>query len=147
MALEPTLYVFDGYNLMHASGIDTREELVDRLSSFVAGRGARGVVVFDGAGEERRLGSLEIRFAVHADDLIERIAAERRLAERVAVVSSDAAIRETAGPIVQRIPSRSFAGELEAEKPPPASPAGRFRVEDKLDATTRAKLEEWRRRR
>jgi predicted RNA-binding protein with PIN domain len=147
MALEPTLYIFDGYNLMHASGLETREELVDRLSSFVAGRGARGVVVFDGVGEERRLGPLDIRFAAHADDLIERLAAGRRLDERVAVVSSDAAIRETAGPIVERIPSRSFARELAAEKPPPPSPAGRFKVEDKLDAETRAKLEEWRRRR
>lgn len=144
---EPTLYVFDGYNLLHAAGLASREELIDRLASYVAGRGARGVVVFDGVGEDRRLGPLEVRYALHADDLVERIVARHRLYERVAVVSSDAAIRETAGPIVQRIPSSRFARELADERPPPPSPAARFTVEEKLDPATRAKLEEWRRRR
>ena len=50
---EPTLYLFDGYNLLHAGSFGDRDELVDTLASFVAGRGARGVVVFDGVGEER----------------------------------------------------------------------------------------------
>ena len=99
---ERTLYVFDGYNLLHAGTSDSRDELVDRLAGFVALRGARGVVVFDGEGEERRVGSLEVRFARHADTLVERLAAERRGSERVAVVSSDAAVRETAGPWVER---------------------------------------------
>ncbi len=144
---DPTLYLFDGYNLLHASPIVSRGELVDRLASFVGARGARGVIVFDGVGEEQRVGPLEVRFAAHADELIERLAAERRLEERVAVVSSDAAIRETAGPIVERIPSARFARELGAERPPPPSPEGRFRVEDSLDDETRAKLEEWRRKR
>lgn len=147
MALEATLYLFDGYNLLHAGAARDREQLVDALASFVGSRGARGVVVFDGAGEERSVGALEVRFAEHADDVIERLAAERRLAERVAVVSSDAQIRETAGPIVERIPSRRFARELASSRPPPPGPAGRFQVEDKLDPETRAKLEAWRRRR
>lgn len=144
---DPTLYLFDGYNLLHASPIVSRDELVDRLASFVGARGARGVIVFDGVGEEQRVGPLEVRFVAHADELIERLAAERRLEERVAVVSSDVAIRETAGPIVERIPSSRFARELGAERPPPPSPAGRFRVEDSLDDETRARLEEWRRKR
>jgi predicted RNA-binding protein with PIN domain len=147
MALEPTLYLFDGYNLLHAGAGDDREQLVDLLASFVAGRGARGVVVFDGAGEERRVGRLEVRYAAHADDVIERLAAERRLAERVAVVSSDAAIRETAGPIVERIPSREFARRLAGGPRPRPGEQGRFQLEGRLDDETRAKLEEWRRRR
>jgi predicted RNA-binding protein with PIN domain len=144
---EPTYYVFDGYNLMRAGDIESRDELVDRLAGFVALRGARGVVVFDGVGGDRRLGPLEVRFAEHADDLVERIAAERRGQERVAVVSSDAAIRETAGPWVERLSSRSFARELAGERPPPPSPAGRSKVEDALDPETRERLERWRRRR
>ena len=37
------LYVFDGYNLLHAGAGDSRDELVDRLAGFVArSRGARG---------------------------------------------------------------------------------------------------------
>lgn len=147
MALEPTLYLFDGYNLLHAGAAEARDQLVDALASFVAGRGARGVVVFDGVGEPRRIGALEVRFAEHADDVIERLAAERRLDERVAVVSSDVQIRETAGPIVERIPSRRFARDLTAARPPAPGAEGRFQVEGKLDLETRAKLEEWRRRR
>ena len=142
---EPTYYIFDGYNLMRAAAIESRDELVDRLAGFVALRGARGVVVFDGVGEDRELGPLDVRFAEHADDLVERIAAERRSRERVAVVSSDAAIRETAGPWVERLSSSSFARQLAAERPPPPSLAGRSRVEDALDSETREKLERWRR--
>ena len=144
---EATLYLFDGYNLIHAGAADDRDQLVHLLSSYVAARGARGVVVFDGVGESLRVGRLEVHFAAHADDVIERLAAERRLDERVAVVSSDAAIRETAGPIVERIPSSQFLRELMGTRVPSPDPAGRFRIEDALDTETRAKLEEWRRRR
>jgi predicted RNA-binding protein with PIN domain len=146
---EPTLYLFDGYNLMRAGGIEDRADLVDSLAGFVALRGARGVVVFDGVGEERQIGALEIRFAAHADDLIERLAAERRGAERVGVVSTDAAIRTTAGPWVERIPSRSFLREMRAERPKEATagPASRSKVEDRLDAGVRERLERWRRER
>ncbi len=147
MALEPTLYLFDGYNLLHAGAGADRDQLVDLLASFVAARGVRGVVVFDGVGESRQIGQLEVRFAEHADDVIERLAAERRLDERVAVVSSDAAIHQTAGPIVERVASRDFARELAGARPPVRDPAGRFQLEDKLDPETRARLEEWRRRR
>ena len=45
---DPTLYLFDGYNLLHAGDFADRDELVDALASFVAARGARGFVVFDG---------------------------------------------------------------------------------------------------
>jgi len=72
---EPTLYLFDGYNLLHAGSFGDRNELVDTLASFVAGRGVRGVVVFDGVGEERAIGPLQIRYTAHADDLLERLAA------------------------------------------------------------------------
>ena len=50
---ETTLYLFDGYNLLNAGAFRDRGELVDLLASYVAGEGAKGVVVFDGAGEER----------------------------------------------------------------------------------------------
>jgi predicted RNA-binding protein with PIN domain len=146
---EPTLYLFDGYNLMRAGGIEERGDLVDSLAGFVALRGARGVVVFDGVGEERQVGALDVRFAAHADDLIERLAAERRGAERVGVVSTDAAIRTTAGPWVERIPSRAFLRELWAERPKQAKagPSSRSKVEDRLDPDVRDRLERWRRER
>jgi len=74
----PTLYLFDGYNLMHAGGIEDVRELTDLLASFVALRGARGVLVFDGVGPETAHGPLEVRYAPNADTLIERLAADHR---------------------------------------------------------------------
>ena len=34
---EPTLYLFDGFNLLHAGGFRSPEELRDVLASWVAG--------------------------------------------------------------------------------------------------------------
>jgi len=143
---EPGLYVFDGYNLLHAGAFGSRDDLVDRLAGYVAVRGARGIVVFDGAGEDRSLGSLDVRFAADADEVIERLVAGARTAERVAVVSSDGAIRETAGPLVERIPSARFARELEQETPEKwRSGPDWSRIEDVLDPSVRSRLEAWRR--
>ena len=70
------LYLFDGYNILHAGKFRDQRELVDRLAGFVALKGARGVVVFDGAGEDAVVGPLEVRFAQPADSLLERLAAQ-----------------------------------------------------------------------
>ena len=78
MRLDPSLYLFDGSNLFHAGPFRDREELTDLLASFVAVRGARGVIVFDGHGEERRIGPLTVLYAAHADAVLERLAAEHR---------------------------------------------------------------------
>lgn len=144
---DPTFYVFDGSNLMHAGELRSREELVDRLASFVATRGVRGVVVFDGVGDERGIGRLSVRFALHADDLIERLAAERRTEERVAVVSSDRAIEHATGKLVKHDDAAAFMAELSAEAPPPPDAQSRLKVEDSLPPDVRAKLERLRRER
>jgi predicted RNA-binding protein with PIN domain len=136
------LYLFDGYNLLHAGGFADARELVDRLAGFVALRGARGIVVFDGAGEDAEIGPLAVRYAPHADTLLERLAAEHRATQEVKLVSSDAAIRETSGVQVQKLRSAEFLAEL-----PPAEHTERRRSElhDRLDAETLAKLERLRR--
>ena len=139
---EPTLYLFDGYNLLHAGAFADVRELRDRLASFVALRGARGVVVFDGGGVEEQHGPLEVRYAPHADALLERLAAEHRETERVCLVSSDAAIRGTSGQEVRKISSRIFLGSLDSPRHHEESPS---RVSDRLDAETRARLERLRR--
>jgi predicted RNA-binding protein with PIN domain len=141
------LYLFDGHNLLHAGSLESPRELIDRLASFVALQGARGVVVFDGHGEDQAHGPLEVRYARHADDLLERLAAEHRGSERVVIVSSDRGIRLTAGQEVSQVPAPRFLDELErvlAAKPPHVPDS---KVEDALDPTTKARLEEWRRRR
>jgi predicted RNA-binding protein with PIN domain len=143
---EPTLYLFDGHNLLHAGEFGGHAELVDTLASFVAGRGARGVVVFDGKGEEREIGPLSVRYAAHADDLLERLAAAHRGDERVCLVSSDAAVRGVSGQEVRKLSSRLFLAELEPEQHrehEQRSAGGR--VGDLLDAETREQLERLRR--
>ena len=143
---EPTLYLFDGYNLLHAGAFADRDELVDMLASFVAGRGARGIVVFDGVGEERAIGPLLIRFTAHADDLLERLAAENRRSELVCVVSSDHAVRWTSGQEVRKLASKAFLSDLQrAEHVDHERQGAGGRVGDRLDAKTREQLERLRR--
>ena len=139
---DPTLYLFDGYNLLHAGQFEDVRELTDQLASFVAMRGVRGVVVFDGVGQDRELGPLQVRYAEHADALIERLAAENRDAERVFLVSSDAAVRGTSGQEVGKLSSKTFLRELG-----PARHVERRsgHLGDRLDDDTRAKLERMRR--
>jgi predicted RNA-binding protein with PIN domain len=139
---EPTLYLFDGYNLLHAGPFDDPRELVDRLASFVALHGARGVVVFDGHGEERTRGPVEVRYAEHADALLERLAAENRGTETVCLVSSDSAVRGTSGQEVQKRSSKNFFIELDE---PAHGEVSRYRVGDRVDEETRKRLERLRR--
>ncbi|HET7744374.1 MAG TPA: NYN domain-containing protein, partial [Gaiellaceae bacterium] len=109
---DPTLYLFDGHNLLHAGEFAGHGELIDTLASYVAQHGARGVVVFDGQGDEREVGPLSVRYAPHADDVLERLAAEHRHSELVRLVSSDAVIRGVSGQEVQTLSSRLFLAEL-----------------------------------
>ncbi len=140
---EPTLYLFDGSNLFHAGGFTDREELVDRLASFVAEKGALGVLVFDGHGADREVGPLSVRFAPHADDVLERLAAEHRDRESVLVVTSDAAVRGTAGQEVGKRGSQAFLAELDTTRGHREDSTSRVR--DRLDPETRERLERLRR--
>ena len=139
---EPTLYLFDGYNLLHAGEFADARELRDRLASFVALKGARGVLVFDGVGTDQRHGSLEVRYVAHADALLERLAADHRGTERVCVVTSDTTVLGTSGQEVARVSSSAFLRELE---PTRQEDARRSRVRDRIDDETRARLERLRR--
>jgi predicted RNA-binding protein with PIN domain len=143
---EPTLYLFDGYNLLHAGDFGEPRELIDTLASFVAGRGVRGVVVFDGAEEERQVGSLSVRYAAHADDLLERLAAQHRHAELVCIVSSDDAVRRVSGQEVRKLTSQLFLADLQPASHREQEQRGSgSRVGDRLDPEVRARLERLRR--
>ena len=139
---EPTLYLFDGYNLLHASGLGDARELRDLLASFVALKGARGVVVFDGVGDLVGQGPLEVEYAPHADAVLERLAAEHRSTHDVILVSSDSAVRGTSGLQVQKVSSQNFLGDLEPAAGPGQPPSD---LRDRLDAETLARLERLRR--
>jgi predicted RNA-binding protein with PIN domain len=139
---EPTLYLFDGYNVLHAGTFSDVRELVDTLASFVAVRGARGVVVFDGVGTDVVRGALEVRYGEHADAVLERLAAENRNRERVCLVSSDSAVRGTSGQEVMKLSSQAFVADLTSvqHQDPPARGLG-----PRLDDETRERLERLRR--
>jgi predicted RNA-binding protein with PIN domain len=139
---EPTLYLFDGYNLLHAGDWHDVRELTDTLASFVALKGARGVVVFDGAGVEAEYGPLEVRYAPHADTLLERLAAEHRATQRVCLVSSDVTVRGTSGQEVTKVSSSTFLRDL---APAHHEEDRRLALEDRIDEETRRRLEELRR--
>jgi predicted RNA-binding protein with PIN domain len=139
---DPTLYLFDGYNLLHAGDYRDVRELVDRLASFVAQQGARGVVVFDGHGEELDRGPLQVRYAPDADTMLERLAAEHRGKEQVCLVSSDLAVRGTSGVEVRKLSSKTFLRDLGSTEHEERAP---LRLGERLDEETRAKLEKLRR--
>lgn len=139
---DPTLYLFDGYNLLHAGGFKDARELVDRLADFVALQGARGIVVFDGVGDEMTRGPLEVRYAKDADSLLERLAAEHRARELVCLVSSDFAVRGTSGQEVRSLSSRTFLRDLSETRHEERAPS---HLADRLDPETRERLERLRR--
>jgi predicted RNA-binding protein with PIN domain len=139
---EPTLYLFDGYNLLHAGAFASPEELRDVLASWVAAQGAKGVLVFDGHGPDASFGSLGVRYAEDGDALLERLAAEERDRQQVCVVSSDAAVRGTAGQKVRHLSSETFVSELSR---PAHADRARGDLRDRLDPKTLAELERRRR--
>ena len=123
---EPTLYLFDGYNLLHAGALSAdRRELVDVLASFVASKGARGIVVFDGVGDDERARAARGAVRPDADTLLERLAAEHRSprAGAARVLGRDRARHRRARgcePLVADVPARPRAG-------PPGTRPGRAR--------------------
>jgi predicted RNA-binding protein with PIN domain len=139
---DTTLYLFDGYNLLHAGSYRDPRELIDTLAGFVAMEGARGIVVFDGVGRNTRLGRLEIRYAEDADTALERLAAEHRARENVCLVSSDAAVRGTSGHEVQKLSSKTFLRDLPAAR---HEDSPRSSLADRLDPETLERLERLRR--
>ena len=139
---DPTLYLFDGWNLLHAGGFRDPRELIDRLASFVGTSGARGILVFDGTGPDERIGLLEIRFAEHADALLERLAAEHRSRDEVCIVSSDSVIRGVSGQEVRTVSSQRFLSDADKVV---HSEGGHLRLGDRVDDKTRERLERLRR--
>jgi predicted RNA-binding protein with PIN domain len=139
---DTTLYLFDGYNLLHAGSYRDPRDLIDTLAGFVAMEGARGIVVFDGVGQNTKLGRLEVRYAENADAALERLAAENRAREYVCLVSSDLAVRGTSGHEVRKLSSKTFLRDL-----PAAEHRGgrKSSLADRLDPKTLERLERLRR--
>ena len=143
--LSPTLYLFDGYNLLHAGDYaDQREADRHARRRFVAMRGARGVLVWDGVGVDAEMGPLSVRYAPHADAVLERLARRASRQRRVVcLVSSDFAVRGHVGPggaeaIVADVPRATCSSRATASRTAPVSATS-------LDDETRERLERLRR--
>lgn len=165
-----TVYIVDGYNVLHAlfRGADKeeifarRDWLADRLASFAALRGARAVLVFDGRGPQStsstpvRGAPVEVVFAggrFTADTLIARRIAGREADTQVVVVSADQEVQRTASRAgVSRMTPLEFERELtgddrhnrQALDSAPDSTRMPSRLEDKVDPETLRRLEELR---
>jgi predicted RNA-binding protein with PIN domain len=105
-------------------------------------RGARGIVVFDGVGEDYDRGPLQVRHAAHADTLLESLAADHRAHRQVTLVTSDSTVAAAAGGDVAKLSSQTFIRDLESHSLPAEPPRG---LAGKLDEETRARLERLRR--
>ncbi len=161
-----TLYIVDGYNVLHALFRGAGKEeifarrgwLADRLASFAALQGARAVLVFDGRGALStssvpiRGAPVEVAFAggrFTADTLIARRIAEQPADVRVVVVSADQEVQRAASRAgVSRMTPPELAAQL-AENPQsgqaldsaPDSTTMPSRLEDKVDPETLRRLQ------
>ena len=139
---EPTLYLFDGFNLLHAGGFETRASCATCSPASSPRRAPRASSSSTESGATRPSARSRCAAPTHADPLLEKLAAENRATRNVCVVSSDSAVRGTAGRQVQTLSSQTFLHDLEptlldAERP------GQLR--DRLDPETLARLERMRR--
>ena len=163
-----TLYIVDGYNVLHAlfRGADKeeifarRDWLADRLASFAAVHGAKAVLVFDGHGPQStssvpfKGAPVEVCFAggrFTADTLIARRIAEQQADIAVVVVSADQEVQRTASRAgVSRMTPLELGAELlgpgsrQALDSAQDSTTMLSRLEDKVDPETLRRLEEMR---
>ena len=163
-----TVYIVDGYNVLHAlfrgAGKEEifarRDWLADRLASFAAVRGAKAVLVFDGHGPQSsssvpfKGAPVEVCFAggrFTADTLIARRIAEQPADIAVVVVSADQEVQRTASRAgVSRMTPLELGAELlgpdsaQALDTAQDSTTMPSRLEDKVDPETLRKLEEMR---
>ena len=163
-----TLYIVDGYNVLHAlfRGADKaeifarRDWLADRLASFAAVRGAQAVLVFDGHGP-RSTSSVPIKGApvqvcfaggrFTADTLIARRIAVQPADVAVVVVSADQEVQRTAARAgVSRMTPQELGAEFlgsgggQPLDSAPESTRMPSRLEDKVDPETLRRLQEMR---
>ncbi len=164
-----TVYIVDGYNVLHALFQGARKEeifarrdwLTDQLAGFAALRGATAVLVFDGHGPRSsscspiRGAPVEVCFAggrFTADTLIARRIAEQPADVSVIVVSADQEVQRTAAKAgVSRMTPRELGAELggggeTGQALDSASDSTRMpsRLEDKVDPETLRRLEDLR---
>jgi predicted RNA-binding protein with PIN domain len=161
-----TLFIVDGYNVLHALFRGAAKEeifarsdwLADKLAGFVALRGAQAVLVFDGHGTQSSSSTpikgapVEVCFAggpYTADTLIARRIAQRSADVMVVVVSADQEVQRAASRAgVSRMTPLELGAQLHEsdESLDSSHEASRMpsRLEDKVDPETLRRLKEMR---
>jgi predicted RNA-binding protein with PIN domain len=161
-----TLYIVDGYNVLHAlfprlardELADRRRWLTDQLAGFAALRASEVVLVFDGRGRQATCttpvegAALEVCYsggAFTADTLIARRIAEREADTSVVVVSADQEVQRTATRAgVSRMTPRELGLDITTFSQELDKSVGMSRMrstlEDKVDVETLRKLEKMR---
>lgn len=137
-------YLIDGNNLLGSWGGpavagDGRAEVVRRVAAFCRQRGARAVLVFDGAPfrpelGDQNLGRVSLRFAgpgSDADTLIRHLVDTARRPGEIVVVTSDKAVysyARTRGASVLRAHEWNALQRAAEDHGPPARRTGRRRT-------------------
>ena len=133
---DPTLYLFDGYNILHAGGFRSPARARRSARGLRRRQGARGIVVFDGAGTTER--SAASRCATRRRGRPAR-AARRRApgdgARLPRLLRLD--VRGTAGRAVEQRSSSSLPRP--DFEPPRTAGRGPSRLGDRVDDETRAR--------
>jgi len=130
----------DGQRFLYDVWLEVAEPERDEIEAALDYREV--VAIVREVADARAYRLLESLAAAVADALLERLAAERRGREQVAVVSSDTAVLGTSGIEVRKLSSQTFLAEL-ARPRQAAGPRGDLR--DRLDPATLAALERLRR--
>jgi predicted RNA-binding protein with PIN domain len=152
------IYIIDGDNVAHTAGRGpdherNRDSLVTDIAGWASRTGVQAVVVLDGHGADRRIGSCQVRYSRRetADTVIERLAYRQAAGGEVVVVSSDTVVRHVAQRgSVQAMSAREFLDRVSAAAPPSGterSPERRVRYQlgDAVDPAVRETLERLRR--
>ena len=139
---EPTLYLFDGYNLLHAGGFDDarNSSTSSRASSRCRVREASSSSTASGKSRISARSPCVLRLML----MLSWSASPPSIATTSASVSfpRTRTVRGTSGQDVRTVSSRIFLGDLEPMRPRTHDAS---RVRDRLDDETRAKLERMRR--
>ncbi|KKQ80032.1 MAG: hypothetical protein UT02_C0017G0015 [Parcubacteria group bacterium GW2011_GWC2_38_7] len=90
-------YIIDGYNLLHKTSLDTRDELVKGIADFCHSCNKNAKVVFDGDGDvEFASTRVQVVFAGDADAEIIRLLENAQTSTFYTLVSSDNELRDLA---------------------------------------------------
>lgn len=168
-----TVYLIDGYNVLHALRADEgreaggrfgpgeledeRRRLLDRVASYMGGTADRAIIVFDAQRQHLQPASSTARnveiffgsFSRSADAIIEREAYALSSEQTIVVVTSDYALQKTVFlPNVVRRSSRQFVQDLRDDTTKVANLKDctriGHRVEERLDAQSLGRLRELR---